>query len=101
MNLVDIWFALGFFCVAWHFYHQRKIAEIARHYIVTYCEKNSLQFISIAKVKSRLSNRPNSGLVWCNDYSFEFSGDGESSYQGSLVMHGTRIHDVDMPPYRI
>lgn len=101
MSLVDIWVGLGLFIIGWHFYHQRKIAELARDHAAKYCEQNNLQFISIAKIKARLKSQPHRGLIWCNEYQFEFSGDGESAYQGHLTMHGTRLESVDLPVYRI
>ena len=86
--------------VAMQFWRIRGIAEQAKTYIQQYCEKYGLQLISLARQKTRL------GIVkgkpdWHCQFSFEFSGTGEDSYQGSLRMAGTQILEVDMPAYRI
>ena len=97
----NVWLGILLFCIGWHFMYQRKMAESARRYIVNYCEKNQLQFISIAKLKTRLGFSKREGLLWKNDYHFEFSGDGESRYEGTLTMHGVRVYNIDMPVYRV
>ena len=97
----DIWVGLLFFCIAWHFIYQRKLAESARLFIEKYCEENGIQFISIAKVKTGLVFDNRKGLVWRNHYRFEFSGDGERSNEGTLILRGNRVEDIDLPPYPI
>jgi hypothetical protein len=97
----EIWIAMLFFCIGWHFYHQRKLAESARRYIAKYCEENTLQFMSIAKLKARIVIDKKRGIQWENHYHFEFSGDGESSYEGTLTLRGTKVKDIDMPVYRV
>ena len=97
----EIWIALGLFCFMWHLHNQRKMAEIARFHMQKYCDQNDLQFISIAKVKTRLVIQKNRGLVWRNLYHFEFSGDGVSCYRGEVTLLGTRIESINLPPYRV
>ena len=96
----EIWILLAICCVMWHFYHQRKISEAARYHMKKYCDQNGLQYISIAKIKARLTVGKR-GLVWKNLYDFEFSGDGESLYKGTVTLYGTRLDNVELPPYRV
>lgn len=96
-----IWLGLTFFCIGWHFYYQRKLAESARQFAHNYCEEKGLQFISIAKVKSRLVMDKHQGLRWRNHYEFEFSGDGQSSYEGTLILLGNKVQKIDTPVYRV
>jgi hypothetical protein len=99
--LGTIWIGLSFFCLAWHFIHQRKLAESARNFTKNYCDEHSIQFISIAKLKSRLIFDKGRGLTWQNNYVFEFSGDQETRYEGTLVIQGSKVKNIDMPVYRV
>ena len=96
-----VWFAILLFCLWWYFIYQRKLAESARQYMQKYCEDHQLQFISIARSRTRLKFDAKRGLYWQNHYGFEFSGDGESRYEGTLVLNGTKVQSVDMPVYRV
>lgn len=99
--MVNVWIGLLILCIGWHFYYQRKLAEAARRFVQKYCDDNSLQFMSVAKVKSRLVIDNQKGFLWQNHYLFEFSGDGESQYEGTLILRGTKVKDIDMPVYRV
>lgn len=96
-----VWLGLSFFCIAWHFIHQRKLAEAARRFVQGYCEEKSIQFISIAKLKARIVFDKNKGFTWKNHYVFEFSGDKESRYEGTLVIQGSKVKDIELPAYRV
>lgn len=101
MYLGTVWLGMIFFCIGWHFYYQRKLAEIARRRVHKYCEEQGIQFLSIAKIQSRLVMDPQQGLRWKNLYGFEFSGDGESKYDGTVTMLGNKIKSIDTPVYRV
>lgn len=96
-----IWVAMVLFCIGWHFFYQRKLAEIARRYVHKYCEGNDIQFLSIAKTKSRLRFGEKQGLRWHNEYTFEFSGDRDSKYEGTLILNGTKVSNIDLPVYKV
>ncbi len=96
-----VWLGLLFFCIAWHFIYQRKLAESARRFVEGYCEEHTIQFISIAKIKSRIVFDKKRGFSWKNRYLFEFSGDRESRYEGTLVVLGTKVKSIDVPVYRV
>jgi hypothetical protein len=99
--LQDIWLGLLFCCIAWHFIYQRKLAEAARHFVEKYCKDQDIQFMSIAKIKTRLVLDKSKGLMWRNHYCFEFSGDGERSNEGTLILRGDQVELIDLPPYPI
>ncbi len=85
----------------WYFIYLRKIAEAARKHALNYCEKEDLQYIAIARRSSRLTFNKQLGLFWRSIFDIEFSGDGESSYQGAIILHGLKLVDIELPAYRI
>ena len=86
--------------VVFQFWRIRGIAEHAKAYLKRYCEKSQLQLISVARTKTRLGVHKGK-LDWRTEFSFEFSGNGEDSYQGTLIMSGLTIVDTQLPAYRI
>ncbi|WP_448564433.1 DUF3301 domain-containing protein [Thalassotalea ganghwensis] len=97
----NIYILLLFFLVFWYFVFIRKVAEKARYYAKQYCDKEDLQFITIARRSSRLSFNKRQGLNWLSVFEFEFSGDGVSQYQGVLSMRTYKLEGIDIPAYRI
>jgi hypothetical protein len=96
-----VWLGLMFFCIGWHFIYQRKLAESARRFVQGYCDEHNIQFLSIAKLKSRIVFDKKQGLTWQNYYTFEFSGDRESRYEGTLIIQGAKVKNIDLPVYRV
>ncbi len=101
MDLTTIWLGLGVFCIGWHFYYQRQLAEAARSHAHKYCEQQGIQFISIAKISSGLMMVPGKGVRWKNRYLFEFSGDGQSKYEGTLTLLGNQVQTIETPVYKV
>jgi len=99
--LANIYILLTFFLIFWYFIYLRKVAEAARKQATKYCEKENLQYIAIARRSSRLRFNKQLGLFWLSIFDVEFSGDGESSYQGEMTLHGLRLINVELPAYRI
>lgn len=87
--------------VFWYFIYLRKVAETASYHAQKYCEKEDLQFISIARISNRLNFTKRAGLFWLTKFEFEFSGDGMSQYQGIITLEGYKLRDIFLPPYRI
>lgn len=85
----------------WYFIYLRKIAESARKHAIAYCKKEGLQYIAIARRTSRLRFNKQQGIFWYSIFDIEFSGDGQSSYQGTMVLHGLKLVDINLPAYRI
>lgn len=99
-SLFDILLLCIISAVVFQFWRIRAIAEHAKVYLTHYCEKNQLQLISVARHKTRLGVHRGK-LDWRTEFHFEFSGNGEDSYQGTLHMSGLTIVNTDLPAYRI
>lgn len=97
-NIYLLLFAFG---VGWYFFYLRKIAEVGKRHAQQYCQQANLQLISVARQRSRLAINKQQGIYWLSHFNFEFSGDGESSYQGSMVLSGLKLTNVTVPPYRV
>lgn len=98
--MVDIYILLGVCIIIWYFYFLRKVAERARALTEQYCEQNGIQFIAIARSKTSLGASKRLGIYLRSTFEFEFSGDGESSYTGTLTMNGVKPNNFDTPPYK-
>ena len=99
-NLGDIVLLLIVAVIVFQFWRIRAIAEQAKAYLQVYCQRQQLQLISIARRKTRLTFHRGK-LDWRTEFSFEFSGNGEDSYQGTLVMSGLSVLDTQLPAYRV
>lgn len=99
--MTEIYVLLLAFLIIWYFISLRKIAERARILAQQYCKQNSLQFIAIARTKTSVGISKRQGIFIKSIFEFEFSGDGESSYQGYLTMHGNKPLDFELPAYKV
>ena len=97
----NIYYLLIAFLVCWYFIYLRQISEAARVHAVKYCKKEHLQFIAIARRFTRPAFNKKEGIFMKSTFDFEFSGDGESSYQGALLLRGIKLDSVELPAYRI
>lgn len=97
----NIYYLLLVSLVFWYFIYLRRVSEFARKYAKKYCENESLQFISIARISSRIRFNKKNGLHWLSIFELEFSGDGESQHIGRLSLRGYKLEQVDLPAYRI
>lgn len=97
----DIYLLLGIFLVGWYFVYLRKVAESAKAQAIRYCKQQGLQFIAIARKSAKLTFNKRQGIMVKSSFEFEFSGDGESSAQGVISLHGLRLHNIDLPAYRV
>ncbi|WP_371192584.1 DUF3301 domain-containing protein [Glaciecola sp. SC05] len=82
------------------FWRLRGISEYTIAYAEQYCKKEGLQFISLARYRTKLSlyrNKPD----WLIDYHLEFSSDGETQYVGTIQTHGKRVVSVQLPVFRM
>jgi len=99
--LANIYYLLIAGLFIWYFIYLRKVSEFGRLHAKKYCEQEGLQFLSIARRSSRPSFNKAYGLHWYSIFDFEFSGDGQSKYQGVIALRGYRLENVDVPAYRI
>lgn len=97
----NIYYLLFAFLICWYFIYLRQISETGRKHAQQYCKKEQLQFIAIARQYTRLSFNKQDGLFVKSAFDFEFSGDGESSFQGILFLKGNKLDSVELPAYRI
>ena len=97
----NIYYLLIVCLIYWYFIYIRKISENARKIANNYCEKESLQFIAIARNSTRLKFSKKEGIHFYSIFDFEFSGDGESSYNGLLSLNGLKLEQMHLPPYKI
>lgn len=76
------------------------MSEAVKLHLESYCEQRSLQLISVARHKVRIASYRGK-LDFKSIYNFEFSGNGEDSYQGQVTMIGLRVSDIELPAYRV
>jgi hypothetical protein len=91
------------FCFAlmvFQFWRLRGIAEYSVDYAKRYCEKNQLQFLSLARRKTRISGF-RGRLDWQVVYQLEFSSNHEDAYIGTMTSHGNRVIEMNLPAYKI
>lgn len=100
MNIYDLILLIGILLLAAMFWRFRAISEAVKAQLETYCERQQLQLISVARMKSRLGSYKGK-LDFHTDFSFEFSGNGEDSCQGQVKMIGLKIQSIDTPAYRV
>ncbi len=99
--MTEIYFLLLVCLIIWYFTFSRNVAERARGLAKQHCEEQGLQFIAIARSKTSIGSNKRQGIFFRLVFDFEFSGDGESSYIGQLVMNGTKPGGFTLPPYKI
>ena len=99
MENIYILLLIGLVC--WGLVYLRKIEEIALNIIMLYCKKENLQFIAQARRSSKVKFSKTKGIYLSTIIDFEFSGDGESSYDGVLYLKGLKIQKFELPPYRV
>jgi len=97
----NIYYLLVFCLFCWYFAYLRKVSEAGRHHVNAYCKKSGLQFIALARKSTRLTFTKRKGLVFRTLFDFEFSGDGESSNQGKLILYGLKLEKIEIPAYRV
>jgi len=100
MDIYSLIILLFIFVIALQFWRLRGISEHTVAFAQRYCQKEGLQFISLARHKTRLHiyrAKPD----WQVNYQLEFSSDGETRYLGTISTHGKQILSVDLPVFRV
>ena len=97
----NIYYLLIVCLILWYFVYLRRVSEYALIHVNTYCNKENLQFISLARKSSRFKFNKALGPHWISIFEFEFSGDRESSYTGEIKLKGYKLDEVNLPPYKI
>ncbi len=100
MNLLELCLVLLAGLVIFQFWQLRAIAEYSVKQAEAYCEKNRLQFVSLARTSTKFKAYKGR-LNWQVTYSLCFSSDGETEYEGEIICHGAHLIKVDLPAHRI
>lgn len=97
----NIYYLLFFCLLCWYFIYLRQVSEAAKRHLNSYCKQAGLQVIALARRSSRIKFSKKYGLCIYSIFDFDFSGDGESSNQGTLTLHGLKLENVELPAYRV
>ncbi|RTE86986.1 MULTISPECIES: DUF3301 domain-containing protein [Gammaproteobacteria] len=98
-NLINILLLLVAAMGGWLFWSWRKQEEYAKRHILHLCKGESLQFLDLSRVKGKpVWNR---GLAWQAEFSFGFSSDGETRYEGTIYMVNLKCVSKELPVYRV
>lgn len=100
MTLSSLVILLCIALISFQFWRLRGIAEHIIAFSKNYCEKNNLQFISLARQSTKLTVFKGK-LDWKITYLLEFSSNGEDAYNGHLVSIGKQVASIDLPAYKI
>jgi hypothetical protein len=100
VDLGSLVILLALIVVVIQFWRLRSIAEYAVEYANQYCKKHQLQYISLARVSTKLKAHRGS-IDWQLCYQMEFSSDGQTEYVGAITTHGKRVINVELPAYRV
>ncbi|WP_440053645.1 DUF3301 domain-containing protein [Pseudoalteromonas sp. T1lg65] len=83
------------------FWYSRQIAEAANRHAKHQAEQLNVQLLSVACTKRRIGVLRNGKLGIKSQFLFEFSSDGESSYQGTLFLENERLVKKDLPAHKV
>lgn len=101
VQLIDIIVLIVISLVIFQFWQLRRQSEVALAYAKDYCERNNIQFISVARDHTRLVFFKRKLLEWHAKFQFEFSGNGEDSNYGELVLIDLRLVNVTTEVYKM
>ena len=77
------------------------MAEAANGHAKRQSEQLQVQLMSVACIKRRFGLLKNGKPGIKSEFIFEFSSDGESVYQGVLLMENEMLKSVVVPPHKI
>ncbi|MCL5254961.1 MAG: DUF3301 domain-containing protein [Gammaproteobacteria bacterium] len=97
-GLLDALALLGLFLLGYLFWQWRLQEEQARRHAEQVCEKNNVQFLDIARSSGRLALKPKLG--WQASFTFGFSSDSKSRYEGEIVLINLYLKQALLPPFR-
>lgn len=100
MTLANILILAIIIAIGFQFWRLRGISEAVIPLIKQYCEKEQLQFLALARTKTRLGSHRGK-IDWRITYNLHFSSDGENEYIGTIQTIGRRITSIDLPVFKI
>jgi len=83
------------------FWLNRKVAEAANLHAQRQIEQLNVQLMSVACNKRRVGILKSGKPGIKSEFIFEFSSDGQSVYQGVLIMENELLKSVVIPPHKI
>ncbi len=101
IELIDILLFALLIAGIFQFWRLSKQAETADNYAKAYCEKQGLQFISCARISSKVIFFKRDFISWQGKYEFEFSGNGEDCNKGWLIVDNLSLTNVTTEVYRM
>lgn len=99
--MASLWTFILIGVVIYFFWLNRKIAEAANVHAKRQSEQLQVQLMSVACSKRRFGILKNGKPGIKSEFIFEFSSDGESAYQGVLIMEDEKLKSVVVPPHKI
>ena len=99
--MASLWTFIIIGAVIYLFWLNRKVAEAANGHAKRQSEQLQVQLMSVACIKRRFGLLKNGKPGIKSEFIFEFSSDGESVYQGVLLMENEMLKSVVVPPHKI
>jgi hypothetical protein len=100
MTLGSLVILLSIALIAFQLWRLRGIGEFSIQYANQYCEKQDLQFLSLARHSTRISAHRGK-LDWKIIYQLEFSSSGSDAYIGTMTCFGHAVIEMYLPAYKI
>jgi len=94
----DLLLILGTVVIATMIWKLRQQSELATVIVEQHCQKLGLQLLSTAR--SHFNFKLGSDFLQAS-FVFEFSSDGQNSYQGVLTLNGLVKPRFQIPAYRV
>ncbi|MCQ8877647.1 DUF3301 domain-containing protein [Pseudoalteromonas shioyasakiensis] len=99
--MASLWTLIFIGSVIYLFWLNRKVAEAANNHAKRQSEQLQVQLMSVACIKRRFGLLRNGKPGIKSEFMFEFSSDGQSVYQGVLVMENEMLKSVIVPPHKL
>ena len=96
-----IWSVLCVSAIIYFFWLDRLAAENAREYANRHSEQLQVQFLNIACIKKRIGILKNGKPGLKSEFSWEFSSNGQDTYNATLSLENGKIVAVDVPPHKL
>lgn len=94
-----IWMLLLLMLITYGFIAQRRQDEIAIAYAMKECQRHQVQYLDCAR-SNHTFIKQNGAWRFRTIYLVDFSGDGHSRYQATMLMKGNRLAAFEMPAYK-
>lgn len=102
MTLFDIALLFFFILLAYGFWRHADASRLARASAKKYCDKTGVQFLDQSVVLDGVTIGRSSQSLFLlkRRYTFEFATTGDRRYKGKITLHGLRVADIELAPYK-